>query len=129
VQNLDGQDPAHANPYGGDQAQEEEEYKPVEEPAQPNPYGQADDGAHPVGFGAERANLMNEAEVNMDQANNIQVEKEIPAGGDYEENKGSNAVDEQLKAQADQAKNEFLNEINALHGQSAVANAEIPDEA
>ena len=68
---------------------------------QPNPYGGADDGGHPVGFGAERANLMNEEEVNMDNANAIQqaeAEKEIVTSAhNYEETK-TNVVDDRLRA-------------------------------
>ena len=94
-----------------------------------NPYGGAEEtGGHPMGFGAERANLMEEAPVSMDNVQSVNPSDKEEATGGYEESKGNKAVDERLKAETEQAKSQFLSEINALHGQSAVANQELPED-
>ena len=81
-----------------------------------------------MGFGAERANLMEEAPVSMDNVQSVNPSDKEEATGGYEESKGNKAVDERLKAETEQAKSQFLSEINALHGQSAVANQELPED-
>lgn len=48
-----------------------------------------------MGFGAERANLMNEAPVSMDNAQSIQAEKDAGVQQNYEEAKGQ-VVDTRL---------------------------------
>ena len=50
-----------------------------------------------MGFGAERANLMDEAPVNMDNVHAIQAEKEIPGTISMEESKGMTAKDARLE--------------------------------
>ena len=86
-----------------------------------------------MGFGAERANLMEEQPVSMDNVQTINTgdKEEITTAASsntWEESKGNKAVDERLRAETEQAKSQFLSEINALHGQSAVANQELPED-
>ena len=83
-----------------------------------------------MGFGAERANLMDEQPVSMANVQTINSadKEEGSTASTWEESKGNTAVDERLKAETAQAKSQFLSEINALHGQSAVANQELPED-
>ena len=82
-----------------------------------------------MGFGAERANLMEEQPISMDNVQTINTgDKEDIASNAWEESKGNKAVDERLRQEAEKAKSQFLSEINALHGQSAVANQELPED-
>ena len=70
-----------------------------------------------MGFGAERANLMDEQPVSMDNLQTINTgdKEEITTATSWEESKGNKAVDERLRAETEQAKSQFLSEINALH--------------
>ena len=64
----------------------------------------------------------------MDNVQSVNPSDKEEVTGGYEESKGNKAVDERLKAETEQAKSQFLSEINALHGQSAVANQELPED-
>ena len=60
-----------------------------------------------MGFGAERANLMDEQPVSMDNVQTINTgdKEEITTATTWEESKGGNkAVDERLRAETQQAK-------------------------
>ena len=57
-----------------------------------------------MGFGAERANLMEEAPVSMDNVQSVNPSDKEEVTGGYEESKGNKAVDERLKAETEQAK-------------------------
>ena len=57
-----------------------------------------------MGFGAERANLMEEAPVSMDNVQSVNPSDKEEITGGYEESKGNKAVDERLKAETEQAK-------------------------
>ena len=69
-----------------------------------------------MGFGAERANLMEEAPVSMANVQSVNPAEKEEASAGWEESKGNQAVDQRLKAETEQAKSQFLSEINALHG-------------
>lgn len=73
---------------------------------------------------------MEEAPVSMDNVQTINTgDKEEIVKTNWEESKGNQAVDERLRKEAEQAKSEFLTQINALHDQSGVANQALPEDA
>lgn len=86
---------------------------PSDQGVHPNPYGQdqQQNNFAPIGFGAERASLMQEQNYDVpDTTNNVAPS----AANTHEEEKKEEKVDINLKEQADQAKNKLLQEINAL---------------
>lgn len=67
-----------------------EEQQQVPAPQAPNPYGGAEEtGGHPMGFGAERANLMEEAPVSMANVQSVNPAEKEEASAGWEESKGN----------------------------------------
>ena len=104
-----------ANPFDGD---EEEEYKPQEvaQPEEANPYPAAEESM-PIGFGSERANLMQEPAIQMPTHDEGAAAATSSAASTADESGNEAAGSADLMNRANNAKTNLIQEILAFNNQ------------